>query len=363
MPKRKKILFITPYPPGEAPSQRFRFEQYFDVLRSQDIDFSVSSFLTHANWRVFYGKGNALKKAAALLLGFWRRTTSIIAVREADFIFVHREASPVGPPIFEWIIAKVLDKKIIYDFDDALWLTDRNQEPLLTRIVKWRGKISTICKWSYRVSCGNAYLAAFAKQFNESVTLNPTTIDATGHHNPALISNEKSRTNSVIIGWTGSHSTLKYLEILEPVLKQLETKFPNVSIVVIADQPPKMDLQRLIHIPWKEATEIEDLAGIDIGIMPLPDDEWSKGKCGFKILQYMALGIPSVSSPVGVNSKIVEHGQNGFLADSEQEWIELLSKLVGDEPLRREIGERGRQMVVQYYSVNSNTPTFLSLFE
>ncbi|MEJ1239016.1 glycosyltransferase [Chryseolinea sp. T2] len=361
MPKRKKVLFITPYPEGEAPSPRFRFEQYFKVLQSNQIDYVVQSFLTLSNWRIFYQPGNALKKAMALLQGYCRRVVGLIAVLQADFVFIHREASPVGPPIFEWVIAKLLKKRVIYDFDDALWLSDRKDESLIIRVSKWRGKISSICKWSFRISCGNAYLCDFARQFNQAVTLNPTTIDTNRHHH--LLNSGKGNSREIIIGWTGSHSTLKYFEQLEPVLRKIEIRFPMVSFLIIANKPPNTALKRLTYIPWSERTEIEDLSRIDIGVMPLPDDEWSKGKCGFKILQYMALGIPSVSSSVGVNSSIVQNGDNGFMANSEQDWIELLGKLIADSKLRQEIGVKGRETVVSRYSVSSNTPTFLSLFE
>jgi len=363
VPRRKSILFITPYPDGEAPSQRFRFEQYFKVLQSNQFDFTTQSFLTASNWRVFYGPGNSTKKAIALLFGFWRRAVGIIAVRRADFVFIHREATPVGPPIFEWIIAKLFRKRIIYDFDDALWLTDRKDESRLIRMAKWRGKISTICKWSFRVSCGNAYLCDFARRFNQSVILNPTTIDTLTRHTPEPASNRIVRSDNVVVGWTGSHSTLKYFEQLEPVLQTLENRFPGVSFVVIANRAPSVKLKRLHFIQWRESTEIEDLKSMDIGLMPLPDDPWSQGKCGFKILQYMSLEIPSVSSPVGVNTSIVTHGYNGFLANSEHEWIELLEKLIIDPALRREVGARGRDTVVTRYSVTSNTSTFLALFE
>lgn len=363
MTKRKSILFIVPYPEGEAPSQRFRFEQYFEALQSNHLDYQTQSFLTSSNWRVFYSPGNTRKKAAALLLGFWRRTVGLIAVRQADFVFIHREASPVGPPIFEWIIAKILRKRIIYDFDDALWLTDRSDEVILTRIAKGRGKISSICKWSYRVSCGNAYLCDYAKNFNTSVTCIPTTVDTAGRHNPKVIPTTSYRGDEIVIGWTGSRTTLKYLEVLEPALQELETNFSNVTFLVIADEAPMMKLKRLIYVPWNKHSEIEDLKEIDIGIMPLPNDEWSKGKCGFKILQYMALEIPSVSSPVGVNSDIVQNGYNGFLANNEHEWVELIGRLIVDPILRREIGLNGRKTVVRHYSVSSNTLTFVSLFE
>src|SRR5690606_4454603 len=173
----------------------------------------------------------------------------------------------------------------------------------------------------------------------------------------------KENTGKITIGWTGSHSTLKYLKEIEPVLQYLETKYPHVQILIIADKKPDLQLQNLEFIKWNKETEAEDLSKIDIGIMPLPDDEWSKGKCGFKALQYMAMEIPCVISPVGVNAQIIDHGINGFLAESDQAWITHLEHLINNQSARVLLGKAGRKKIIENYSVLSNTANFLSLFE
>jgi glycosyltransferase involved in cell wall biosynthesis len=276
-------------------------------------------------------------------------------------IFVHREASPIGPPLLEWLIARVFRKRMIYDFDDALWLTDRTKESILFRAMKWRGKVSAICRWSYKVSCGNDFLCRYALQFNNRVVYNPTTIDTDFLHIPARSSRDNS--NQITVGWTGSYSTLKYLETLEAVLKRIEAIVPSVRFLVIADKEPALNLKAMEFRPWSIETEIRDLNEVDIGIMPLPDDEWSKGKCGFKALQYMALEIPTVASPTGVNSTIIEHGINGFLAVTQADWETYLLRLIENKDLRVEMGRKGRQKVVDHFSVHSNESRFLSLFE
>jgi hypothetical protein len=159
------------------------------------------------------------------------------------------------------------------------------------KLLKWRSKVESICQWSHKVSCGNEYLCAFAKKFSAYVILNPTTIDTQHRHNRTLYEQIPADGDKVVIGWTGSHSTLKYLKDIEPVLQKIEIKFPVVRFMVIADQKPSLTLESLTYIRWIEKTEIEDLLKFDIGIMPLPGHEWAKGKCGFKALQYMALGI------------------------------------------------------------------------
>jgi glycosyltransferase involved in cell wall biosynthesis len=301
-------------------------------------------------------------KVWSVFSGFVRRLSSLGAAAGSDIIFIHREVTPVGPPIFEWIIAKVMDKKIVYDFDDAIWLTDKN-ESTLSRIARWRSKVGNIARWSHKVSCGNHYLRDFARTFNANAIYNPTTID-TSYHSRKLLTEttEATEKNKIVIGWTGSHSTLKYLDEIVPAIQHLEKKYPSLVFVVIANQMPALPIKSLRFVPWNRETEIEDLSTIDIGIMPLPNDNWSKGKCGFKLLQYMAVGIPSVASPVGANVEIITHGVEGFICDGIQQWIESLEKLINDEMLRRQMGKAGRAKVENRYSVESNASTFLTLF-
>ncbi len=149
---------------------------------------------------------------------------------------------------------------------------------------------------------------------------------------------------------------------LESVLQFLEKKYPQVQVNVISDFPPQLNLKRLHFSPWSVATEISDLAQFDIGIMPLPDDKWAKGKCGFKALQYLALQIPTAASPVGVNTEIIRQGENGFLCSSASEWEKCISILIENKMLRDSMGKSGRENVIANYSVSSNSSNFLSLF-
>jgi glycosyltransferase involved in cell wall biosynthesis len=357
-----KILFLAPYPLGEAPSQRFRFEQYFFLLEQNGYTYRVQSFLNSQNWQLFYKSGKPIAKAWALVSGFLKRFFMLFTAPFFDFIFVHREAAPVGPPIIEWVLAKCLRRRLIYDFDDAIWLTDQEAEPRLFQIIKCRSKVSSICRWAYRVSCGNGYLCTYAKRFNNNVFYNPTTIDTQNLPDHTLLANKFSSAE-IIIGWTGSHSTLKYLETIRDALGNLEKRFPTLKILVIANQKPTLALRCLEFIQWRKETEVDDLLKMDIGIMPLPDDEWTKGKCGFKALQYMALGIPTVASPVGVNTTIITNGENGLLASSLEEWEKMLSQLVENKTLREKIGKAGKTTVVDHFSVLSNRATFTSLFQ
>ena len=185
----------------------------------------------------------------------------------------------------------------------------------------------------------------------------PTTIDTEDYHNQLTNHDAKE----LVIGWTGSHSTMRYLDFIFPILEELEKEF-EFKFRVISDKEPLQKLKSLEYIKWNKETEIEDLSKIHIGLMPLVEDEWSEGKCGFKALQYMSLGIASVMSPVGVNKTIVQQGVNGFLANSAEEWKVILKDLISHPEKHKEIGLNGRQRVIDAYSVTSQKETYLALF-
>jgi glycosyltransferase involved in cell wall biosynthesis len=357
----KSILFVCPYPFNEAPSQRFRFEQYLKILEDKNFSYNLAPFLSFKAWNILYKKGHQFQKAWHITLSFLQRIILLFKLSGYDYIFIHREATPLGPPFFEWGCKFIWHKKIIYDFDDAIWLEDPNEKGKIRQFFKWKRKVQSICKWSYKISCGNSYLADYASQFNHSVFVNPTTIDSENLHNPQHYKNKNLKNDKIIIGWTGTHSTLHYLYDLTSVLQNLEKRI-DFQFLVIANTPPDINLKSLKFINWNKETEIEDLNQIDIGIMPLTDDIWSKGKCGFKALQYMALAKPVVASPVGVNTAIIDEGETGFLVNSVNEWENKLFELISSYDLRKQMGEKGLQKLQKYYTVSSNEHNFLSLF-
>ncbi|OGX81364.1 group 1 glycosyl transferase [Hymenobacter lapidarius] len=354
-----RILFVIPYPPGRAPSQRFRFEQYLDILTAAGHQYRLAAFLSVATWDILYKPGHTAAKALGIIGGFVRRIGLLFQVPAYDFVFIHREAAPVGPPVFEWFIAKVLGKKIIYDFDDAIWLANTSEANKIVTGVKWHHKVADICRLSYKNSCGNAYLAAYARQSNPLAIINPTTIDTVHLHNRVR---DQAGSGRLVIGWTGTHSTLKYLDQVVPVLAKLEQEGLDFEFWVISNQPPALPLRSLVFMPWRKDTEIADLLGFHVGLMPLEDDLWAKGKCAFKALQYMALGIPALVSPVGMNTEVVQHGHNGYVCTTPAEWEASLRQLLADATLRQRLGQAARSTIEERYSVVANTPNFLALF-
>jgi len=353
------ILFLIPYPPGRAPSQRFRFEQYLDILTAAGHQYRLAPFISVATWDILYKPGRMAAKTLNIVAGFGRRLGQLFQMRSYDYVFIHREAAPIGPPVFEWVISKVLGKKVIYDFDDAIWLANTSEANKIVAGVKWHHKVSDICRWAYKNSCGNNYLADYARQFSPTAIVNPTTIDTVNLHNQVR---DQAAPGRLVIGWTGTHSTLKYLDQVVPVLAKLEDEGMDFEFRVISNQPPALPLRSLVFLPWRKDTEIADLLGFHVGLMPLEDDLWAKGKCAFKALQYMALGIPALVSPVGMNTEVVRHGLNGFVCATPTEWEISLRQLLADARLRQHLGQAARATIEQCYSVHANTPNFLQLF-
>ncbi len=355
-----KILFVCPYPLDEAPSQRFRFEQYFNSLNEKGVKYDIKPFINSQTWKILYKKGHLFKKVIGILSGFRGRFALMFASYKYNYIFIHREASPIGPPFFEWFVSKVWRKKIIYDFDDAIWLPNTSSSNRIVSGIKHHSKVRKICGWAHRVSVGNSYLKDYARSFNDHVVINPTTIDTENLHNPSLAS--KPKNEEFTIGWTGTHSTLRYLKTLLPVLDQLnkEVKF---RFLIISNQDPKLKRKYIQYIPWNKDTEIADLSQMDVGVMPLEDDQWARGKCGFKALQYMALEIPALVSPVGVNKEIVDHGENGFICHTPEDWHDNIRVLMANRDAIKRFGKAGREKVIHHYSVSSNTNNYLSLFD
>lgn len=350
-----KILFVTPYPFDSAGSQRFRFEQYFPALQQHNIHFHQAPFWSAAAWKILYKKGKQIPKTAYLLLGIVKRFLLLFTLKKYDYIFIHRELFPVGP---NFLIHWFTKYKVIYDFDDAIWLPNFAANNKRFAFLKNYKQVELLCAKAYKLSVGNLYLQEFAQQFNKNTHIIPTTIDLQKLHTGSIDYNF----STLHIGWTGTHSTMKYLPNILPVLDELKQQY-NFKLIVISDKHPDFNREYLEFIPWRKETEIEDLKKIHIGLMPLQNDEWSRGKCGFKALQYMSIGMPAIVSPVGVNLQIVDHGINGFLCDSLEDWKKALLYCIQNPQSIKALGKNAQEKIEKFYSVQAITPKFIDLFK
>jgi len=248
------------------------------------------------------------------------------------------------------------NQNMIFDFDDAIFLPPRHKQWMY----KWGGthKIAKIIEFSKHVIVGNEYLKEYALKYNRKVTLIPTAVDTARYS----IKLSGSRKKEIVIGWIGMPSNLSYLKQLEKVFGILSRKY-DIILKIISTGKIEFKNVKIVVKEWKYEEENSDLQSLDIGVMPLIKDEWSKGKCGTKILQYMAARVPPVASPVGANKEIIQNGINGFLVDSEEEWIEKLSLLIKDSKLRYEIGANGRKTVEDFYSLKINAPKLTAVLK
>jgi glycosyltransferase involved in cell wall biosynthesis len=350
----KKILFIVNNRKDRSPGQRFRFEQYLFFLEQHGYQCDFSPLLNERDDKLFYSPGNYIQKLFILLKSYWLRFKNLRKASNYDIIFVFREALFTRSIYFEKQFAK--RSKVIFDFDDSIWLQNVSDANKKFGFLKNADKTKEIIKIAHLNTVGNEYLAQYTRQFNNSIKIIPTTIDTDEYQ----LKSYNNNTNKIVIGWSGSVTTIQHFNYAIPALKKIKEKYGDlIEITVIGDGSYKNEALDIHGLPWIKATELNDLSKFDIGIMPLPDDEWAKGKCGLKALQYMALGIPSIISPVGVNSEIIQDGKNGFLASDENEWVDKISKLIESPELRHELGVNGRQTVVDKYSVEAWKDVYL----
>jgi len=354
----KKVLILCIHRPGRSPSQRFRFEQFLPFLEKNGYEFTFSYLLNAEDDKAYYQNSFSIKKLQILAKSIYKRTWQCLTISRYDLVFVQREAFMLGTAFFEKIMAK--KRPLIFDFDDSIWIQNVSEANKKLAFLKDASKTSTLIKCARLIFAGNSYLANYAHQYNTNVAIIPTTIDTAIYKNAF---NTRLKKNTICIGWSGSFSTIEHFATAIPALEKIKSIYGDrVSFKIIGDPNYYCQPLQTKGQAWVAGTEIEDLSGIDIGIMPLPDTEWAKGKCGLKGLQYMALGIPTLMSPVGVNTEIIQNGINGFLPSSDQEWVNNLVHLIENEELRHTIGETGRETVVQKYSTLAWQQTYLAHF-
>lgn len=353
-----KVLILANHRQNRNPGQRFRYEQYLDFLREKGVDIDISFFISEKDDKYIYKKGYYFRKLLFHFRAQRIRRKDIRRLHLYDMVFLFREAYFFGNIKLEKAIRKRV-ANIIYDFDDAIWIPNVSEANKRFSWLKDYDKTAKIIALSDMIFVGNSYLKEYAEKHNNNVKIIPTTID-TEEYKPY----KRTNNSKVCIGWSGSITTIQHFNYAVKILKQIKQKYAEkVEIKLIGDKNYVNKDLNVEALAWVKQTEIEDLCSFDIGIMPLPDDKWAKGKCGLKGLQYMALEIPTIMSPVGVNTEIIQDGENGFLADSDDEWIDKISRLIESEELRKKLGIAGRKTVIEKYSVEVWKDKYLEYFQ
>jgi glycosyltransferase involved in cell wall biosynthesis len=350
-----KVLGLCSYP-VEAAATRYRLTQFVEPLARKGIELDVRPFLDSAGFTAMYRTGGMLQKSQKVLASLFRRATESIKTSRYDLVFVQREAMFFGPPVFEWFALKLRKCPLVLDLDDATYV--RYVSPTYGKIgsaLKFFGKTDYLIKSSAAVICGNRYIADYVSEKGTKAVVIPTVVD-TDKFRPT----EKNSGNIPVIGWIGTHSTFPFLEKIFPALQKLAENRKFKLKIVGAGAVRNKDVTGLEveWLDWSLQREIADFQSFDIGLYPMSvtdsaNSDWLAGKSGFKAIQYMAVGIPFVVTPVGVCGEIGQDEVTHFSAVTESDWHEKLSVLLDDFALRQKMGNAGRHYALHHFTVEA----------
>lgn len=350
-----KILALGRYTALGA-SSRIRLYQYIPYLAEQGIQVETSAFLSDVYLEALYGRHS--RKLQHIVTAYLRRLAALFQARRFDLLWIEKELLPWLPAVGETLLGR-LGVPYVVDYDDAVFHNyDAHPNPLVRALLG--DKIDRVMRQAQVVVAGNTYLAERAERAGAArIEIVPSVIDLNRYPEPAAPARTPSE--PVRIGWIGTPSTAAFLRPIQASLKRIADN-PALRLLLIGAGDTDIGVTGAERIGWSEAHEYALLQKLDVGIMPLADLPWERGKCGYKLIQYMACGKPVVASPVGVNAEIVEPGINGFLASSDAEWNEALETLAGDAALRERMGQAAREKAVRLYSLQSQLPRLLGLF-
>lgn len=333
-------------------------EQYFPYLKEAGFDYDYSWFIDEKDDRVFYSSGKWIGKLGVFLKAIRIRLSDVLRSNRYDVIFIQREAFMTGSVFFEKQFSRSR-ARVIFDFDDAIWLDDVSEQNRKLRWLKRPSKTADIIRMADEVIAGNHFLAEYARQFSQHVHIIPTIVD-TAVFKPAGPARRAGE--PICIGWSGSKTTVKHFETVLPALRKLNEIYGHkIRFKLVGDRNFRAEGLHMECSDFSFENELKEFREMDIGLMPLPDDIWSKGKCAFKAIQYMSFETPPVVSPVGMNTEVVQHGVNGYLANSFEDWISSISQLVESDELRTRLGKKARQTILDKYSLQSQLDRFLHI--
>lgn len=350
-----EVLTLIPNRYGFAPGQRGSIELWEKVLAPEGIRLHWAPFESERLREILYTPGRQFEKAAEMARGYVERLKLLRRLDDYDAVFVYREAALLGPAFLEKRIAR--RKPIIYQLDDPLYVPYRSPSNGYLSYLKFFGKIADIIRLSKVVIVNSSHIREFAAQHNRNIWQVPSIVDTDRY----VFKPEPEHLERVTVGWSGSPTTVKNIQVVANALRELQTK---VTCGVHLIGGTEFDLPGVEYTAqkWSAETEVEDLRRMQVGMIPVPVNEWNKRKFFMKTAQYMALGIPPVCTPMGSNPEVIEHGRTGFLAGTDAEWVEHLSLLVGDGDLRREMATRASQVARERFSLEANAPKVVEAF-
>ncbi len=352
--KGMNVLVLTKYDTLAA-SARLRFAAYAPYLSERGIHLTLSPLFNNAYLRAKFASGRP--PILPVVRGFMERIKQLLTLKNWDLVLLQYEIFPYLPAGVESILAS---SKVPYvvDYDDAIFhMYDDHSSWFVRSLLS--DKIGKVMTGARAVIAGSQYLADYAQRYSSNVHLVPTVVDLERYR---VKDWENRGDGPFTVGWIGSPSTAPYLNLIREALTQLGRRLPT-RLLVIGASIDEIEGVRVETHPWSEATEVELLLQCDVGVMPLPDEKWARGKCAFKLIQYMACGLPVVASPVGENKVLVKQGRSGFLAQEPKEWSTAFDTLWKDIALRAQLGVKGRQQIEERYSLQFQSTRLLHILK
>jgi glycosyltransferase involved in cell wall biosynthesis len=347
-----KVLAFASYP-VEAAATRYRLQQFVGPLSERGISLTIRPFLDSKRFNSLYQRRALASTGLGLLKATARRLSDVFATRKADVVLIQREAMIFGPPVIEWLSTRLIGRPMVLDLDDATYVPYTSPTyGKFGKALKWFSKTDDLIRWANVVTCGNRAIAEYAESKGAQTRIIPTVVDTDVFSPKARPPN-----GPLVLGWIGTHSTFPYLREIFPVLQKLaHTHRFKIKIVGAGTSEVNIPGVEVENLEWKLDREVEDFQSFDIGLYPIDAslyaEKWAAGKSGFKAIQYMAIGIPFVASPVGAAAYIGDAGVTHFAASTQDEWLSALERLLSDPQLRKEMGAAGRRHIVEHYSLS-----------
>jgi len=354
----KKVLFICPYPLKVAAGQRLKFEPHFKALENENYEITVHSFMNAKLWNIASKRGHTTQKIIWTMIGLVRRVSLIFSIRKYDCVYIFMNVFPFGTPLLESIYIKQ-SKKVIFDIEDNLLSEEIGSINWLASILKSKNKARYLIKNVDHIIASSPDLVDKCNVIsgkNNAIFIPPTLEEK--RFIPKKPSENPDR--KIVIGWTGTFSSKAFLDSLIPHLEKLYKKKP-FKLTVIGNFEMRNQNLDLNVLQWNAEDEIEQLHNFDIGLYPLPENDWVSGKSGLKALQYMAIGIPAVCTAVGNVLNFIEHDKDGILIYNVEDWVENLGSLIENTEKRERIGSNARDKFVRNYSQNAIFKKYLSV--